>query len=1223
MKNRFRKLLAGVLLAGMVFGSMPVYAAETEAAGTAGESQAAQEEAADQEAGSAEESLGEAQTDADVSSEADASSQPESQSADVAAAESGTPAAGEINYVYIESPYLETPGTQRIAFAFDSEIAGADRITLTVADAAGNTEEWELSAQSGSLYLFEKAFTGEAYTDTYRAVSLNLYGAETTQTLNLSGLGVEAEFGVNEAYEGIEELMPVDAEQESESPAVEANVVTIDENGVTQAQDSIEDALSVAAAGTAAGISTYSADSGAESRAGKNIVVALDPGHDANDAGAQSNGLKEEVLTLKIANYCKQELEQYAGVSVYMTRTGLECPYNCTSAGECIAQRAEAAAAAGASIYVSFHLNASTSSAANGAEIIVPNYNWKYEVGAEGHALAQEILDELTALGLSNRGIYSKDTTIGETYPDGSLSDYFSVMIYNKENDIPGIIVEHAFITNSGDVNSFLTTESGLQKLGVADATGIANYLGLVKGSWQYVEGQGWKFYMNGSYVTNQWLYVGTAWYYFDANGIMKTGWVDVNGEKYYFDDDGAMHTGWLYDAGKWYFFSESGAMQTGWIATGGAWYYIGEDGVMMTGLQTIEGKEYYFNGSGAMVTGWVEIDGQTYYFSGQGKHTGWVVASGKWYYLDSKGIKQTGWQTIGGTKYYFDNTGAMYANSWLYYDSKWYYLNEDGSMYANDWLYLGGSWFYLGEDGAAYTGWHTINGKTYYFNSSAYMLTGTQTIDGKVYQFDSSGALINSHPAGWSYEDGKWYYYDSNGNRTTGWQYVGGTWYYMNSDGVMVTGWQAISNVWYYFNGSGAMYANSWLYDGGKWYYFNGSGAMYANSWLYLGGSWFYLGGDGAAYTGWHTINGKTYYFNGSAYMLTGTQTIDGVTYQFDSSGALVGSTHSAGWSFEDGKWYYYDANGNKTTGWQYVGGTWYYMNSNGVMVTGWQTIGNVRYYFNASGAMYANSWLYDGGKWYYFNGSGAMYANSWLCLGGSWFYLGGDGAAYTGWHTINGKTYYFNGSAYMLTGTQTIDGIVYEFASSGELVKSYVEGTYLIQNDTSVTVGQMVRFFENSGYEYPAEALSKGGAADLETFCRIFYEEAQAEGIAAEVAFAQSMLETGWLQFGGAVKIEQFNFAGIGAVDGGTQGADFSSYGENGVRMGVRAQIQHLKAYASDDPLNNECVDPRFSLVTRGTAKYVEWLGQKENPDGYGWATAAGYGLNIFRLIENLKAA
>lgn len=81
--------------------------------------------------------------------------------------------------------------------------------------------------------------------------------------------------------------------------------------------------------------------------------------------------------------------------------------------------------------------------------------------------------------------------------------------------------------------------------------------------------------------------------------------------------------------------------------------------------------------------------------------------------------------------------------------------------------------------------------------------------------------------------------------------------------------------------------------------------------------------------------------------------------------------------------------------------------------------------------------------------------------------------------------------------------------------------------------------------------------------------------------------MHETGWLSYGGQVSEEQCNFAGIGAVNSGGAGASFSS-----VREGVRAQVQHLKAYASTDQLENECVDPRFDLVERGVATTLTGL-------------------------------
>ncbi|MCI8886287.1 MAG: hypothetical protein HFG87_09950, partial [Dorea sp.] len=173
-------------------------------------------------------------------------------------------------------------------------------------------------------------------------------------------------------------------------------------------------------------------------------------------------------------------------------------------------------------------------------------------------------------------------------------------------------------------------------------------------------------------------------------------------------------------------------------------------------------------------------------------------------------------------------------------------------------------------------------------------------------------------------------------------------------------------------------------------------------------------------------------------------------------------------------------------------------------------------------------------------------------------------------------------------------------------------------IMGASSTTVSQMVAYYKQSKFTYPNLALGKGGAGTLEEFCKIFLEEANAEGVRAEVAFAQSMKETGWLQFNGSiVKIDQFNFAGLGALDGNATGncASFKN-----VREGVRAQIQHLKAYASTDPLKNTCVDPRFDKVKRGCAPYVEWLGQKENPNGYGWATDPTYGSSLAGMIRKL---
>lgn len=179
----------------------------------------------------------------------------------------------------------------------------------------------------------------------------------------------------------------------------------------------------------------------------------------------------------------------------------------------------------------------------------------------------------------------------------------------------------------------------------------------------------------------------------------------------------------------------------------------------------------------------------------------------------------------------------------------------------------------------------------------------------------------------------------------------------------------------------------------------------------------------------------------------------------------------------------------------------------------------------------------------------------------------------------------------------------------------EAIADGQYPIMGSSDVTVQEMVDYFNASGEEYPAEELSEGGADSIETFCQMYYDEAAAEGVRPEVAFAQTMKETGFLQYGGDASIEQFNFAGLGTTGNGVPG---NSYPD--VQTGIRAQIQHLKAYATSDSLNQECVDDRYEYVKKGSAPYVQWLGQQENPEGLGWATGDNYGYDIVGMIEDM---
>ena len=169
-------------------------------------------------------------------------------------------------------------------------------------------------------------------------------------------------------------------------------------------------------------------------------------------------------------------------------------------------------------------------------------------------------------------------------------------------------------------------------------------------------------------------------------------------------------------------------------------------------------------------------------------------------------------------------------------------------------------------------------------------------------------------------------------------------------------------------------------------------------------------------------------------------------------------------------------------------------------------------------------------------------------------------------------------------------------------------------IMGEAKATAQQMALFCRSKN---PAPQLT---SCSLEQLAEMFIEEGKAEGVRGDVAFAQSLHETGYFKFGGIVLPSQNNYAGIGALNGNATG-QAASFPDP--RTGVRAQIQHLKAYASTEALVNECVDPRFSLVARGVAPYVEWLGAADNPQGRGWAVpGAGYGTNIVKLLGQIMA-
>jgi len=146
-----------------------------------------------------------------------------------------------------------------------------------------------------------------------------------------------------------------------------------------------------------------------------------------------------------------------------------------------------------------------------------------------------------------------------------------------------------------------------------------------------------------------------------------------------------------------------------------------------------------------------------------------------------------------------------------------------------------------------------------------------------------------------------------------------------------------------------------------------------------------------------------------------------------------------------------------------------------------------------------------------------------------------------------------------------------------------------------------QLVRFFTETNPRIDIDRLSSIAA--------LYIQESRIEGINSDIAFCQMIHETDYLRFGKDVEPWQNNFCGLGATDGGNPGHSFPS-----VEIGIRAHIQHLKAYASSRRLRRRCVDPRFKKVRRGSAPHVNDLTHR-------WATDPQYAKKLKQKLQALE--
>lgn len=378
-----------------------------------------------------------------------------------------------MEYFLVDNPTLTSGSAENFVLSMN-DANGYSDFSITVQKMDGTTFDLEASEQVDKLVKFTKEFSSVDKGE-YSVTTLHYSYNGEKYYLNFSDLGMDVKFGVDQEYAGYDETLPDMTQDVTEDDELNSAVVQ-----VTNLDDASEEvADGIMASDSEAAMALIDEDSDIATQSNEGVTICLDPGHGGNDSGAIGiNNVYEKNLTLKIAQYCKQELEKY-NCHVVMTRTGDTNPS--------LEDRANFAKSQGAQYLISIHLN-SGSGYAVGAEVYYPNTNWRPDISQNGKNVAQAIQNQLVSLGIRDRGIKFRTIDTNEypdpfRYDDGSVADYYGIIRNAKYNGLTGMIIEHCFINSVSDYNNYLNSDAKLQKLGVADANGIVSALGLTKAS--------------------------------------------------------------------------------------------------------------------------------------------------------------------------------------------------------------------------------------------------------------------------------------------------------------------------------------------------------------------------------------------------------------------------------------------------------------------------------------------------------------------------------------------------------------------------------------------------------------------------------------------------------------------------------------------------------------------------------------------------------------------
>ncbi|MGH8982602.1 MAG: glucosaminidase domain-containing protein [Acidimicrobiia bacterium] len=174
--------------------------------------------------------------------------------------------------------------------------------------------------------------------------------------------------------------------------------------------------------------------------------------------------------------------------------------------------------------------------------------------------------------------------------------------------------------------------------------------------------------------------------------------------------------------------------------------------------------------------------------------------------------------------------------------------------------------------------------------------------------------------------------------------------------------------------------------------------------------------------------------------------------------------------------------------------------------------------------------------------------------------------------------------------------------------------EGTTSLLGPSALAPGDIAAWFRATGGRGEVAGIT------IEELATIYVEEGAAAGVRGDVAFAQSIVETGSFN-----AIGPNNFAGLGACDSCSDMTRFPT-----PRDGVRAQIQHLRNYGDAtsraDGLGNPPSpfwyghDPATAASNFDTFFAKGWAPTWEVMGGGNWATDPTYSGKVLAVYHRM---